>query len=189
LRNTGASAAAAKQWVQILRRDGVLGLLHRKQKIARRQLGPTDAASLYALAASAKDRHIAKRLRAMAYLAEGRSTLDAAVGVKSDLTTVIGWRRMFLAGGAAALCRGVHGRQPKLNRDQRDELAQIMRAKPDLTIEALCELVKTRFNASYSPVGLANLIQTHLPRRTICGSENMPAGTVESGPPNPIKNG
>lgn len=111
LRQTGASAGAAKQWIQIVRRDGVPGLLHRKQKTPRRHLGPTDAPSLHALAASEKDRHVANRLRAMACLAEGCSTLDAAVRVNSNISTVVGWRRKFLTGGVAALCTKRGGRK------------------------------------------------------------------------------
>jgi transposase len=118
-----------------------------------------DANTLHALAAGEKDRHAAKRIRALAYFAEGKSSLDVAVRVNSNMETVLGWRRKFRAGGLDALRVPRRGARSRLTPRQRDQLAAIIRERPEISCAELCAIVKKRFNVTYKEPGLAAYVR------------------------------
>lgn len=117
-----------------------------------------DAATLHALAAAEKDRHAAKRIRALAYFAEGKSSLDVAVRVNSNMDTVLEWRRKFLARGLDALRVARTGARCRLTARQCDELAAILKANPSLSWAQLNAIVKKRFNVTYARSGIYRLV-------------------------------
>jgi transposase len=114
---------------------------------------------LHALAAAEKDRHARQRIRAMAFFAEGKSSLDVAVRVNSHMDTVLGWRRSYLARGLSALRVPRTGARCRLTPRQSDQLAAIIRARPEISCAELCAILKRRFNVTYKEPSLAAYVR------------------------------
>lgn len=113
-----------------------------------------DAKALHALAAAEKDRHAAKRIRAVAYFAEGKSSLDVAVRVRSNMETVLGWRRTFFKRGIDGLRVARRGARCRLTPRQLRELAAFVRANPAATWSELRAFVEKRFKVTYTKEGV-----------------------------------
>jgi transposase len=124
-----------------------------------------DARALHALAAAEKDRHARQRIRAVAYFAEGYSSLDVAVRVNSHMDTVLGWRRSYLARGLSALRVPRTGARCRLTPRQCDDLRALIRANPGLKGARLCALVKQHFNVTYTEPGMYRLVTQTLKLR------------------------
>jgi transposase len=118
-----------------------------------------NGAELCALAAQEKNHRIAKRLRAIAHLADGMSAMDAAIHERIHEATVLAH---FQKGGVNALRRVVKGRAPKLSAEQLSELAAMIEATPVISFPRVCEIVKERFNVSYTTEGITRLVREGL---------------------------
>lgn len=95
---------AVMVWLAKLEQGGVAALLSRPQRFA--PLCPdVDGDALRALAATEKNPRIAKRLRAVAHLADGLSAIDAAARERTNDWMVRRWLAMFRAGGVETLLK------------------------------------------------------------------------------------
>jgi transposase len=104
-----ASAARVTQgavmvWLAKFEKGGVAALVTRPQRFA--PLCPNvDGASLRARAVTVKNPRIARRLRAVAHLADGLSAIEAAARERTNDWMVRRWLAMFREGGVEALLR------------------------------------------------------------------------------------
>ena len=73
----------------------------------------------------------ARRLRAVVLLRDGKSTTEVARLIGVDVSSVKRWKRAAAEGGSEALAaKPNRGRPPRLTPEQKQELAQIVRAGP-----------------------------------------------------------
>jgi transposase len=153
----GLNPGTVSRLLQLLRRGGIAALL--KQERTGKPLINADATRLRTAAAVERDCRAAKRMQAMALLAEGHNAPEAAMRVHASPETIHAWVRAFRRGGIGALRAITYGRQRKLSPRQIDELAAILRGQPELRGQRLRETVKQRFGVDYTAFGLRRLLR------------------------------
>jgi transposase len=97
------SPKVAASWLTKLERKGVAALLSKRRPPSPRRHLDADSAKLRAIAAKETRPRIAKRIRAMAHLADGMDFLAAALKERVHETTVRAWLADFREGGIKAL--------------------------------------------------------------------------------------
>jgi transposase len=132
-----------------LQRGGVAALCTSRAPGA--PLLDADAKVLRALASSEGNHRVAKSLLALAYIAEGSTTHDAAVGVGVTHGTAQTWLAVFRASGVEGLRVSRYGPPgtAKLTDEQRQELAELIKANPAISPSDLWSIVRGRFGATY----------------------------------------
>ena len=98
-----------------------------------------DAAGLRALASREGDAKVARRLLALAMVMEGFSRTDAASATGMDRQTLRDWVHRYNEGGVAGLSDQPHagGPEPKLNPEEKEQLAAWVRQGPSLEEDGL----------------------------------------------------
>ncbi len=100
----------------------------------------------------------ARRLRAVDLLRDGKSNTEVARLVGVSLSSVKRWKRAAAEGGSEALAaKPNRGRPPRLTPEQKQELAQIVRAGPLAagfrtnlwTCRRVAEVIRQRFGVEY----------------------------------------
>jgi transposase len=134
-----------RSWLATVRDKGLSEMIARKDCRARPRDRNLDARQLRAWARSEANPRVARRLRALAYVADGLGINDAALRAKSSDTALRDWILRFHQGGVEAL----HDR--KLGRlEQREELKAFVRRNAKIGHEKLCRLVQARFGVGVS---------------------------------------
>lgn len=155
-REAGRSVETVKTWVWRFHRGGVAAVLGRPRHGAMHR--PPSASELLRLAASEKNRRIAKRFRAMARLGAGLNHDNVALHENTTAGTVRKWQAAFMAGGLDALRYPAAGRR-RLTARQLGMLRKIILARPEISTRALCDVVRERFGINYSPSWMAHIVQ------------------------------
>jgi transposase len=100
----------------------------------------------------------ARRLRAVDLLRDGKSNTEVARLVGVNLSSVKRWKRAAAEGGSEALAaKPNRGRPPRLTPEQKQELAQIVRAGPLAagfrtnlwTCRRVAQVIRQRFGVEY----------------------------------------
>ena len=100
----------------------------------------------------------ARRLRAVVLLQDGKSTTEVARLIGVDVSSVKRWKRAAAEGGSEALAaKPNRGRPPRLTPEQKQELAQIVRAGPLAagfrnnlwTCRRVAQVIRERFGVQY----------------------------------------
>ena len=100
----------------------------------------------------------ARRLRAVALLRDGKSNTEVARLIGVDVSSVKRWKRAAAQGGNEALAaKPNRGRPPRLTPEQKQELAQIVRAGPRAagfrtnlwTCRRVAHVIRERFGVEY----------------------------------------
>ena len=100
----------------------------------------------------------ARRLRAVDLLRDGKSNTEVARLIGVDVSSVKRWKRAAAAGGSEALAaKPNRGRPPRLTPEQKQELAQIVRAGPLAagfrtnlwTCRRVAQVIRQRFGVEY----------------------------------------
>ena len=100
----------------------------------------------------------ARRLRAVDLLREGKSNTEVARLIGVDVSSVKRWKRAAAKGGNKALAaKPNRGRPPRLTPDQKQELAQIVRAGPRAagfrtnlwTCRRVAQVIRERYGVEY----------------------------------------
>lgn len=100
----------------------------------------------------------ARRLRAVDLLQDGKSNTEVARLIGVDVSSVKRWKRAVAVGGNAALAaKPNRGRPPRLTPEQKQELAQIVRAGPVAagfrtnlwTCRRVAQVIRQRFGVQY----------------------------------------
>ncbi len=127
------------------------------------------ADDLRALARKSRDAKQARRLMALAGVADGLSRTDAAAIGLMDRQTLRDWVHRFNAQGPEGLIdRKSTGPKPKLTTDQRATLKEIVTAGPDPEIDGvvrwrcgdLVKLIKSRFGVDYHESSIGKLLRS-----------------------------
>lgn len=109
----------------------------------------------------------ARRCRAVAFLADGKSLTEVARLVGADVSSVKRWRRAWQAGGDAALeSKPIPGRPAELTEAERRRLAAIVRAVPLAasfmtdwwTCKRVAEVIRREFDVTYHPDHVGRLL-------------------------------
>jgi transposase len=151
-----------RQWLTRLQSEGVGALLGTAKMRLQDPLIVADAGELRALAAKKQNTPIAKRLLAMANLADGMSVTDAAVRAGAHRDTLRIWLADFQKSGIQDLQRNPKGRPAKLTDDQLAELRKIILATPSISYQDLGKIVEQKFNVRYAQSGLTRLVRQRL---------------------------
>ena len=98
-----------------------------------------DAAGLRALASREGDAKVARRLLALAMVMEGFSRTDAASATGMDRQTLRDWVHRYNEDGVVGLADQSHagGPEPKLNPEEKEQLAAWVRQGPSLEEDGL----------------------------------------------------
>jgi len=98
-----------------------------------------DAAGLRALASREGDAKVARRLLALAMVMEGFSRTDAASATGMDRQTLRDWVHRYNEDGVVGLSNQPHagGPEPKLNPEEKEQLAAWVRQGPSLEEDGL----------------------------------------------------
>ncbi len=100
----------------------------------------------------------ARRLRAVDLLRDGKSNTEVARLVGASLSSVKRWKRAAAEGGSEALAaKPNRGRPPRLTPEQKQELAQILRAGPLAagfrnnlwTCRRVAQVIRERYDVVY----------------------------------------
>lgn len=100
----------------------------------------------------------ARRLRAVVLLRDGKSNTEVARLIGVDVSSVKRWKRAAAEGGSEALAaKPNRGRPPRLTPEQKQELAQIVRAGPLAagfrnnlwTCRRVAQVIRERFGVQY----------------------------------------
>jgi transposase len=100
----------------------------------------------------------ARRLRAVDLLRDGKSNTEAARLIGVDVSSVKRWKRAAAEGGSEAVAaKPNRGRPPRLTPQQKQELAQIVRAGPQAagfrnnlwTCRRVAQVIRERFKVEY----------------------------------------
>jgi transposase len=100
----------------------------------------------------------ARRLRAVDLLRDGKSNTEVARLIGVDVSSVKRWKRAAAQGGNNALAaKPNRGRPPRLTPEQKQELAQIVRAGPRAagfrtnlwTCRRVADVIRERFGVGY----------------------------------------
>lgn len=109
----------------------------------------------------------AKRLRAMAAIADGADTGRAAVLVSAQEESVRRWLRRFQNDGVEGLRPPPdRKRELKLNADQLQEFRVIVATMSEANYSELRDIVKNRFGVSYTPEGIRRVVLKTLGARS-----------------------
>jgi transposase len=154
-----------RTWAAAVRKHGVPEGGSRSDDGARPALLDANGAKLRQRAAKEKNRHVAKRLRALAEIADGAKLSDAAVRADASELAIRKWIHRFRRGGIEALYDGVLGR-PKQRHALREPahssqdimLKEIVRFKSGANYGQLRKMVEARFGVRYSPRYLRRLV-------------------------------
>jgi len=124
---------------------------------------------LRALARKSRDAKQARRLMALAGVADGLSRAEAAVAGLMDRQTLRDWVHRFNEHGPEGLIdRKPTGPKPELTAQQRATLKKIVTAGPDRAIDGvvrwrcadLAKLIKARFDVEYHVNSVGKLLQS-----------------------------
>lgn len=127
------------------------------------------ADDLRALARKSRDAKQARRLMALAGVADGMSRTDAAAIGLMDRQTLRDWVHRFNEQGPDGLLdRKSTGPKPKLTADQRTTLKEIVTAGPDREIDGvvrwrcgdLAAVIETRFGVKYHESSVGKLLRS-----------------------------
>lgn len=127
------------------------------------------AADLRHLARKARNAKQARRLMALAGIADGLSRMDAARVGLMDRQTLRDWVHRFNEDGPEGLIdRTSTGRKPRLTTEQLASLGEIVAAGPDPAIDGvvrwrcadLVNLIKTRFDVEYHVNSVGKLLHS-----------------------------
>jgi putative transposase len=120
------------------------------------------ADDLRGLARKSRDAKQARRLMALAGVADGLSRADAAAFGLMDRQTLRDWVHRFNAEGPEGLIdRKSTGPKPKLTAEQLATLKEIVTAGPDPAIDGdLVKLIKTRFGVDYHENSIGKLLRS-----------------------------
>jgi transposase len=149
-------------WIAQIRDEGIAAALKKWEKThkTRERALNADPVGLRAQAAKEKNRHMRKRLLALAYLAEGLSPDDAAIRVRLSDCTVREYRRRFRQGGIQGVrSKPYMGGTTKLRPKELQAVAAIVRANANITLSELRRRIETEFGVSYTPAGLKNMLR------------------------------
>jgi transposase len=100
----------------------------------------------------------ARRLRAVDLLRDGKSNTEVARNIGVDVSSIKRWKRAAAQGGNIALAaKPNRGRPPRLTPEQKQELAQIVRAGPLAagfrtnlwTCRRVAQVIRERFGVTY----------------------------------------
>jgi transposase len=111
-REASVTPRVAASWLTKLERKGVAALLGKNRPPSPKRHLDADSARLRAIAAKETKPRIAKRIRAIAHLADGLDFLAAALKEGVHETTVRAWLADFRAGGVKALQHVNNARRP-----------------------------------------------------------------------------
>lgn len=122
---------------------------------------------LRAAAARTRDAGAARRMLALALVMEGRSRTEAAESCGMDRQTLRDWVHRYNAEGLEGLCdRGHPGRPPRLTVAEREEVARIVEAGPDLATDGVVRwrcvdlqaVIKVRFGVDLAERTIGTLL-------------------------------
>ena len=123
---------------------------------------------LRSLARAERDARVARRMLAIANALSGMSREVAARSAGMDRQTLRDWVVRYNADGIAGLCdRWGDGRPPRLDADERAELAEVILAGPDpevdgisaYTLEDLAQLSAQRFGKPFHPASMSRVVR------------------------------
>jgi transposase len=123
---------------------------------------------LRSLAKAERDARVARRMLAIANALSGMSREAAAQSAGMDRQTLRDWVVRYNADGIAGLVdRWGDGRPPRLDADERAELAQVILAGPDVevdgisayTLEDLALLTAQRFGKPFHPASMSRVVR------------------------------
>jgi len=109
-----------------------------------------------------------RRLRALAWLKEGKSQAEVARIVGTSTASVCRWQQAYDENGQAALAAKPHpGRRPKLTAPQRERLGKLLLRGPrqhgystDLwTLARVADVILVNFGVSYDPSGVWHVLR------------------------------
>jgi len=152
-------------WLRFIRTLGIKAALAQWQapREPQRPQLRANPARLRAHAAKEKNRHMRKRLLALAYLAEGLGPDDAAIRVRLSDSTVRECRRRFRQGGVAALrSKPYMGGTTKLKPEEIQSVGAVVRANPKIGLNEVCARIESEFGVRYTPAGLKNMLKKQL---------------------------
>ncbi|HEX3863662.1 MAG TPA: helix-turn-helix domain-containing protein [Stellaceae bacterium] len=153
-------------WMRTLRLGGADALVA-FQRTPREPLLIADAAGLRVLASRPENHRISRVIEALALLAEGRSSHDAGTRIGLAPVTVRRWLKIFRDSGFEGL-RADRKREAgfanasKLTTDQKQELAELIKAEPHMSRTTLWSTVRRRYGVAYSLSGLLRLAREDL---------------------------
>ncbi|MCP3447330.1 helix-turn-helix domain-containing protein [Bradyrhizobium sp. CCGUVB14] len=149
------------RWLAIVEQRGLEPLLDARKRRGDLKPGGISADALHDLAAKERNRATARRLRALALLAEGTTIIDTALRARSSQESVRAWLARFRDGGLAAMQgRPPRGRTIRLGPEQVKQLAAAVRARPDSSLRELCGFVQRQFGVGYGKAGLRRLLRS-----------------------------
>jgi transposase len=152
-------------WLAAIEERGIGGVLAEPsgQDVPAISLG---VAELRQIARSEKDARVRKRLLALALVAEGKSSSDAAAVLGVSERSVENWRERFWSDGVDGLRDRTSSRWPfKLSQEQLREVEEIAITQCGLDYATLCEIVRERFGIHYTLPGIRRLITERLAGR------------------------
>jgi transposase len=153
---TGISVLRLRRWMRRLRRGGVAAL--RVTPAPKAPLLQADAAALRALAAKPEHRQIAKVLVALAHLAEGSSSFDAATRAGIAQVTLQKSLAIFREKGIGGLHAAAAANHAfSLTQEQKRELVEIIKANPAISLTKLASVIRRRFGIAYTERDLLQL--------------------------------
>lgn len=127
----------------------------------------SDAATLRREAVGSRDANVARRLLALALIAEGKTRKEAAAAAGMDRQTLRDWVHRYNAEGIVGLAdRQSKGRAPMLSAEQLEELANWVRHGPDLEkdgvvrwrLSDLAIRISDRFHVAIAEGGVGKIL-------------------------------
>lgn len=167
-----AALASVHSWIKIAQKAGVPMLLYDRPRhkpkprtIATiKETAPVKRQPkaaiirLRAIAATERNRRIAKRLRVVAELMEGGNALKVATRERMAVDTARQWLGSYRAGGIDAL-RYDAGRRPRLSLEQLAKLRTLIVAFPTISGKHLRAFAFDHFKIRYSDWGMRHLVR------------------------------
>jgi transposase len=149
-----------ERWYRRVIRDGITPTLEKWASPPPRTLKVNaDPLTLRELADRELNSRVRKRLLALALVAEGMSAHDASLRIGIAYSVLLKRIKRFRQEGMAAIQDAPSRGSTKLTNAQLEDLRRLAVGRPDMTVEALCECVRSRFGVRYSISGLQALLK------------------------------
>ena len=104
---------------------------------------------------------ILKRLLFIKYLYEGDSVPQAADKIEVTLPVAYDWRKRWNQQGYEGLIPGfAGGAPPKLSKQEKQELTQVLKQRDDWTTKEIRQLIIDRFNVTYTDRHVRRLLKS-----------------------------
>jgi transposase len=139
--------ATLGKWIAAVRNEGLAKMVSRNDGRARRNDGELDAEQLRALARAEASPRVARRLLALAYVADGLGIEDAAIRMSVCGGSLLDWILRFRQGGVEALRNRELGPVA-----ERRKLKAYIHHHAAVGYEELCKKIQARFGVRFSRV-------------------------------------